>query len=293
MEEQKEWVGTTYGNGWMHRSLIGILRCTDIRVLYAFAAVFVVPACLALHPGRRVIYRYFRQRWSYSPARSFFKTYRNFYLFAQAVLDKFAMYAGKTFRTDIEGYDTFLRLADRKEGFLQLSAHVGNYEIAGYTLVAKKKRFHALVFSGEKDSVMDNRTRMFNGSNIRMIGIKSDMSHLFAINSALANGEIVSIPADRMFGSQKSITRTFLHAEAQFPYGPFAVGTSRALDVLAVNVMKTGTRRYTIFVTPLPYDKDATRREQIEQLSRAYVDELERLLNHYPEQWYNYYDFWS
>lgn len=293
MEKQKEWAGTTYGNGWMHRSLISILRCTDIRVLYAFVAVFVVPACLVLHPGRRVMYRYFRQRWSYSPVRSFFKTYRNFYLFAQAVLDKFAMYAGKTFCIDIEGYDAFQRLADRKEGFLQLSAHVGNYEIAGYTLVAEKKRLHALVFSGEKDSVMDNRTRMFNSSNIRMIGIKSDMSHMFSINNALTNGEIVSIPADRMLGSQKSITRTFLGAEAQFPYGPFAIGTSRALDVVAVNVMKTGTGRYTIFVTPLPYDKGAARSEQIEQLSRAYVDELERLLNHYPEQWYNYYDFWT
>jgi predicted LPLAT superfamily acyltransferase len=28
------------------------------------------------------------------------------------------------------------------------------------------------------------------------------------------------------------------------------------------------------------------------QLSRAYAEELERILKMYPTQWYNYFDFW-
>lgn len=292
MEGKKNWKGTTYGNGWMHSSLIFMLKYINVRIIYSFVAVFVVPVCLIVNPGRRVIYRYFRERWSYSPLKSFLRTYRNFYLFGQVVVDKFAMFAGKKFEVTIDGYDEFTKLANRESGFVQLSAHIGNYEIAGYTLKAETKRFNALVYSGEKSSIMENRNRMFENSNITMIGIKSDMSHMFAINNALYNGEIVSMPADRLFGSAKFVSQTFLHAKAKFPYGPFAVATSRLADVIAVNVMKVSTRRYHIYVTPLNYDKEASRKDQIEQLSRAYVQELERLLKKYPEQWYNYYDFW-
>ena len=150
-----------------------------------------------------------------------------------------------------------------------------------------------MVFADEKETVMENRNKMFSNTNIRMIGIKPDMSHLFEIDSALVNGEIVSIPADRIFGSQKCIEKMFLGGYAKFPLGPFSVATMRSLDVLAVNVMKTSLKCYKIYVTPLKYDKQAKRSEQINMLSSAYVTELERMLNLYPTQWYNYFEFWS
>ena len=289
----KAWAGTTYGNGWMHKWLIRLLRYTDLRVLYTFVAIFVIPVCLIVNPAQKITYRYFRDRWKMSPMKAALKTCQNFYLLAQVVIDKFAMYAGKKFDVRVEGYDNFLSLAAKPEGFMQFSAHVGNYEIAGYTLVAETKRFNALVFAGEKKSVMENRNKMFEGTNIHMIGIRQDMSHLFEINNALADGEIVSMPADRIFGSQKSLTIPFLGKEARFPMGPFSVATMRGMDCLAVNVMKTGTKQYTIYVTPLAYDKTASRREQTDLLARAYVRELESKVTEYPEQWYNYFQFWT
>jgi predicted LPLAT superfamily acyltransferase len=198
-------------------------------------------------------------------------------------------------------------LEARQEGFVQLSAHIGNYEIAGYTLVSQKKRFNALVYAGEKASVMRNRDKMFADTNINMIAVSPDMSHLFEIDKALAEGEIVSMPADRISGSPKYIEHDFLDAlapkrafdaqslgaKAKFPFGPFSVVTMRSLDVLAVNVMKTSLKGYKIYVTPLCYDKTAPRQEQIRQLCGAYVAELEKRVRQYPTQWYNYYEFWN
>ena len=291
--EHSQWAGTTYGNGWMHRWLIIMLRCIDVRVLYAFVNVFVIPVCLAVNPAQRITYRYFRRRWQMSRWRAAMMTCRNFSLFAQVVIDRFAMYAGKHFSIKVEGYDYFQRLAVQTDGFIQLSAHIGNYEIAGYTLHADKKRLNALVFAGEKESVMANRNRMFEDTNIRMIALRQDMSHLFEINEALLRGEIVSMPADRMLGSRKSVTLGLLGAEAEFPQGPFSIATMRGLDVLAVNVMKTATKEYTIYVMPLQYDKTASRQQQIAQLAENYKAELERMLTKYPEQWYNYFPFWK
>ena len=166
MSSKQEWPGTTYGSSWMHRWLIKMLKHIDPRAIYVFVAIFVVPVCLLVNPGQKVIYHYFRKIWKYSPWRSFLLTYKNFYLFGQVVVDKFAMYAGKKFDIDIEGYEHFLHLVEQSDGFLQLSAHIGNYEIAGYSLVAKQKKFNALVFGGEKASVMENRNKMFDGTKI-------------------------------------------------------------------------------------------------------------------------------
>ena len=208
------WPGTTYGNEWMHKWLIRLLRFIDTRVLYLFVAVFIIPVCLIQNPSRGIAYRYFRKRIGYGRLKSAWKTYVNHCLFGQVVVDRFAMYAGKKFKVEVEGEEHFARLAAKDEGFMQLSAHIGNYEIAGYTLVSEGKRFNALVFAGEKASVMRNRDKMFADTNVGMIAISSDMSHLFEIERALENGEIVSMPADRIFGSRKDMEHDFLGAKA-------------------------------------------------------------------------------
>ena len=244
---EKKWEGTTFGNSLMHKWLIKLLRGIDIRIIYFFTYVFVIPPCL-LRPGFKPIYHYFRERWKLSPIKAFIKTYQNHYMFGQVVIDRFAMYAGKRFHMDIEGYDHFLSLAKQQDGFILLSSHIGNYEIAGYTLVAEDKPFNTLVFFGEKQSIMDYRNQMFADTNIRMIPVKEDMSHLFLIDHALQQGETVSMPADRILGSKKSLKVTLLGADAQIPMGPFAVATMRGLNVLAVNVMKTSVKGYKIYV---------------------------------------------
>lgn len=290
---QGKWAGTTYGNGWMHKCLINMLRILDVRLLYLFASIFVVPVCLVLNPSRETAYKYFREIHKYGKFKAVWATYINHCKFAQVVIDKFAMYAGKKFDVTVDGMDKFNALASGEDGFLHLSSHIGNYEIAGYTLVSERKTINAVVYAHEKASVMENRNSMFTKTNIKMITLKEDMSHLFEIDQALCNGDIVSFPTDRFMGQAKCIETLFLGKTAKFPQGPFSVAAMRGLNVLGVNVMKTGLTKYKIYVTPLNYDKDQPRKEQIRQLSEAYVAELEKRVLEYPTQWYNFFDFWN
>lgn len=290
---EKAWAGTTYGNAWMHRWLIRMLRYIDVRVLYAFTAIFVIPVCLFVNPSGAIIYCYFRKQHGYGPFKSALKTYQNHCQFSQVVIDKFATYAGKTFRMEIEGIEHFQQLAKGEESFVMLSSHIGNYEIAGYTLSSEQKPLNALVFFGEKASVMDNRAKLFADTNTRMIPIRPDMGHLFEIDQALQNGEIVSMPADRLLGSQKKLQIPFLNGTAAFPYGPFSIATLRGLNVLAIHVMKQSARTYKIYVTPLCYNREAPRQQQIQELAQQYVAEVQRIVKLYPTQWYNYFEFWT
>ena len=291
--EQKQWAGSTYGSGWMHRCLIRSLRFIDVRFLYLFSAIFVIPVCLVLNESRKTAYHYFRRILGYGRCKAAWSVYVNHCLFGQVVIDKFAMYAGKRFDVEVDGMQYFNELASRDEGFLHLSSHIGNYEIAGYTLVSERKTINAVVYAHEKATVMENRNNMFVKTNIKMITLKEDMSHLFEIDEAVCGGEIVSFPTDRFMGQAKCVECDFLGRPAKFPQGPFSVAAMRGLDVLAVNVMKTGAKKYHIYVTPLHYDKQQPRKEQIRQLSQAYVAELEKRVLQYPTQWYNFFDFWK
>lgn len=288
------WAGTTYGNSWMHRWLIRFLRVIDVRLLYAFAYTFIVPPTMIVNrAARKSIYKYFRTILKYGAIKSAWMTYRNHCAFSEVVIDKFAMYAGKKFKITMEGYDRWKELSQSDSGFVQLSSHIGNYEIAGYSLVAKEKRFNALVFGGEKESVMANRSKLFDGNNIRMIPIAADMSHLFVIDSALSEGEILSMPADRIFGSQKSFFINFLGREAKFPQGPFVMAAVRNVPVMFVAVMKSGLRHYHITIRKIETPGDGNSGKRARLLADEYVRLLEETVKKYPVQWYNYFDFWA
>lgn len=279
----------------MHRTLIGSLRWLDVRLIYVFTSIFIIPVCLLLNlnHSRTTAYRYFRQRLGYGCLRASWYTYVNHCLFAQVVVDRFAVFAGKRFKLDIDGYEYFQQLELETKGFVILSSHIGCYEVAGYSLISKSKRFNALVFGGEKATVMKGRQEALSEHNIRMIPVREDMSHLFIVNEALSNNEIMSMPADRIVGSAKVVKVNFFGETASLPAGPFSVTTMNGFDALAVNVMKISAKRYKIYVTRLSYDTQAPRKQQMQQLANCYVEELERRVRQYPSQWFNFYDFWS
>lgn len=279
----------------MHRQLVNLLRLVDVRCFYVLMSILVIPACLLFNTNhsRTTTYRYFRRRQGYGRCRAAWATYINHCMFGQVVIDRFSMFAGKKFAVKIEGNETFHRLAGQAEGFMMLSSHIGCYEVAGYSLSSVDKRLNALVFGGEKESVMAGRSEMLVKHNIRMIPVQSDMSHLFLVNEALDNHEIVSMPADRVVGSTKTVEVDFMGEKARLPLGPFAVATMREIDAVEVNVMKTGIKEYTVYVSALSYDKQAARRQQMRQLADSYATELERRVRQYPEQWYNFFEFWN
>lgn len=292
MAQERAWQGGTDGTSWMHRKLVRIVRHVPLRLMYGFVAVFVVPFYFVFSKGYKPMYHYFNQRLGYRPVKAFFGVYHNFCRFSQVILDRFYMFSGGKFDVEVENYHLYQELAEDKPGFMILSAHVGCYELAGYTLVATKKRFNALAFGEEAEAIVENRQRLFENTNIRIIPVKDDLSHLFALNDALDNGESVSFPSDRLVGKQRTVTCDFLGAAARFPMGPFALAAQRDLPVLTVNVMKDMAKRYKVFVHRLKKEGE-TRQERIESYVRQYVGHLEDVLRRYPEQWFNYYEFWN
>lgn len=287
------WKGTTAGTRRMHRWLIASLRVLPLWFVYAGATVLVVPWCMLFaHKGYISQYHFFRKRFHCGVLSAVWHTYRNHCMFAKAIIDRFYVYAGGTLRLDVPHYDRFDRLTKCSDGFVILSAHVGNYEAAGYALTSHRKKYNALVFGGEAQTVMENRRRMLGRNNIGMIAVTDDLSHIFRINEALSNNEIVSIPGDRIFGSPRTLKCNFLGATAPFPLGPFSIAAGREIPVLCINVMRTGYKRYQIHIDELPTPQGNSR-QRAQALAESFARNLEQCVRKYPTQWYNYYEFWN
>jgi len=296
--KSKKWKGDTGGGTLGQRSLIFFFRWCNFRLGYAIMALVVPFYMLFARKGYLSIYHYFRRHFSYSAWKSFVKTYKNHFLFGQVMLDRFAVFAGKknAFKVEIIGNEYYERLSSGEKGFIMAGSHVGNFEIGGYLLNSTKKKINALIYAGETKTVQNNRAEILNNNNINLIPVLNDMSHLFAVNTALQNGEIVSMPCDRNHGSAKSVECDFLRGKAGFPVGAFALAASFEVEVLAIFVIKISARKYKIFVQPCrgePLRSPSSKKEKIENLVFSYVKELENIVEQYPEQWFNFYEFWK
>lgn len=275
----------------MQRTLIRLYRFLPLGVLYGCMAL-VIPFYMLFAKGFKASYAFFRKRMGYGPVKSFFHVYKNEFEFGKVVLDRFAAFAGKRFRLTIPRMNLFEELCAGEEGFIQLSSHVGNYELVGYTLVSPR-RINALMFGGETATIMQNRAALFGQTGVRMVPVSEDLSHIYVLNNALADGEIASLPGDRVFGSQKTVECTFFGEKAKFPAGPFVLAVQREAPVLTVFVMKEGRRDYKVLLDRLPESEGKTRQERVQALADAYASILEKVVRQYPDQWYNFYDFWK
>ncbi|MDR1225296.1 MAG: lipid A biosynthesis (KDO)2-(lauroyl)-lipid IVA acyltransferase [Prevotellaceae bacterium] len=301
MADNRGWKGNTGGGNFGQKALIFLLNFLGLRPLYAVLALVVPFYMLFSRKGYLSVYHYFRKRFGFSVWNSFYKTYLNHFLFGQVILDRFAVFAGikDLFDVEIIGNAYFERLAEGEKGFIMAGSHVGNFEIGGYLLHSEKKRINALIYAGETRTMQHNRSKVLAASNVNLIPVQHDMSHLFAINVALQNGEIISMTCDRNHGSAKSVECDFLDWKADFPLGAFALAASFEVEVLAVFCIKISAKKYKIFVQPCSgaahatNSTPATKREQTTNLVKCYAAELETIVKQYPLQWFNYYEFWK
>jgi len=123
---------------------------------------------------------------------------------------------------------------------------------------------------------------------VKFIIIKDDLSHIFEINAALTNNELVCFTGDRYFEGTKSLSENILGKEANFPAGPFLIASRLKVPVVFVYVMKEPNLHYHL------YAREAASKHRDEKgLLKEYVQSVETILQKYPLQWFNYFDFWN
>ena len=114
------------------------------------------------------------------------------------------------------------------------------------------------------------------------------MSHIFDINSALANNELICFTGDRYFDGSKVLEGKLLDHTAKFPAGPFLIASRLKVPVAFVYVMKEPNLHYHL------YTREAkVKHRDAQALLNEYCESVTTILKKYPYQWFNYFNFWE
>ncbi|MDI1356472.1 MAG: lipid A biosynthesis acyltransferase [bacterium] len=300
MPGNKKWEGRTKGGLTGHKIFVFILKTFGLRISYFFLR-FVAFHFLITARSTKTSLRYFRQIHGYHGVKAWRACYQNYYLFGQVLLDKVALLSGiKTnFIIEHEGYEENLKhLKDPQKGSILLSAHVGNWEIAGQKLERLETKFNVLMYDNEVEHMKEFMSKILGQKKFNVIAIRDgDMSHLVQLHEAFRNKELLVMHGDRYLEGAETIEKNFLGKPAKFPAGPFIMAAKFGVPITVVFSMKDSTNRYHFYARKAIEVKRARTREEMEVAIRAasdmYVKDLEEIVKKYPTQWFNFYDFWA
>lgn len=290
------WQGKTRGGLLGHQIFVFTLRYLGLHPAYFLLRFVAFYYFIFSRGSNRHIYRYFRDIHHYAPCRARRAVYRNYYTFGQILIDKVAIYSGfaDRFTFDLEDEKN---LAAMDQGGFMISAHIGNWEMAGRKSDRIRKTLNLLMLDEEHRRIKDLLESVMKERNIRIIPLKDDLSHLIEIRKVLDSGELVAIHGDRYRDGAKTIPADIMGRPARLPEGPFYLALRMGAPVSFAFAMKAGNKRYHFHATPpKSYPAPKGRRiseEDLQSIARDYVIALETMLRQYPEQWFNYYDFWG
>ncbi len=291
----QKWDGKSKGTPLGYKIFIYTLRLGGVGSAYfllRFVALYYF--FFSWKSSANMLY-YFRGRLGYSNLKAYFSLYKNYYTFGQTLIDKvFTMgNMGGAFTFTYEGENYLHKIVDEGRGGLLLSAHIGNWEIAGYYLKRIKTRVNLVMLDAESENIKKYLNSVTGGKDFNIIPLKEDLSHVYQIFEALKNNELVCIHADRYIEGNRSIERNFLGKPAKFPEGVFHLAVLCQVPISFVFAFKENSRHYHFDATPPKVYSGKTKEESKQELVSDYIEALEEKVYLHPTHWFNYYNFWE
>ena len=284
-------------------SVLGILLVAAVaRLLGRRAAgllVRVVAAWYALlHPRVRRVSRDYLRRLGGPPRLG--DVLHHVSTFAQVTTDRLFLVRGDVgrFRFSREGEEILVGLRDRRQGALLLLAHLGSFEVLRALSVDRSLPVSVLGYFENARRLNGVLRRVAPGVDARLIPIRpDDPSFVFEVEDRIRAGEMVGTMGDRVGFDGKSTAAPFLGAWARFPTGPYLLAAALRCPVyLAFGLFRAPDRYHLVcepFAESVVLPRGPGREAALGDLAARYARRLEHHCRSYPDNWFNFYDFWS
>lgn len=294
MPDTHTWQGRSRGSTLGYRIFVSLLRYGGIRVAYALLHFVTVYYRLFVPEVRNSLTYLYRTRLGFSKARTNKLIRRNLIIFGQTIIDKIVVLSGvkNPLTFNHEGVEHIEQIVADGKGGILVSAHLGNWEAAGHMLKRVEAPINILMYDGEGEQIKAYMEQFEGKRSFNIIYVREDLSHIYEISAALARNELVCLHADRYRPGNRLMQHAFLGEEANFPAGPFILASKLKAPVCFVFAFKESNFHYHYYAFPArTYEGRGTTGAQ--QMLDDYVQIVEEKLKQYPEQWFNYYDFWK
>lgn len=287
--------------GWKGKSrgtLVGFkIYVFIIKKFGLYAAYFVLLFVAAYFiffsfNSTKSTYYLFRKRLKYSVIPSALNVYWSYFTFGRIQLDRIAITSGlrNKFTFEFDGVENIENLLAQKKGGVLLTAHIGNFNLAKHFFEERHSDavVNLVITDFEHRQIKSYLDSVMGKSEVKIIVLKEDLSHVFQMKEALANNELLVFAADRYLKHSKTFKTEFLGEKVKFPQGPFKLAARNEIPVLFVHLMREKNFHYHFYARPYKPSKFSA-----QEILKAYLEDLERMVRKYPHQWYNYYDYWN
>jgi len=287
-----QWDGKSRGAVFGYKIFIFFIRNLGIRSAYFILYFVAFYFLLFSTKGTKANFYYFHKRLGFSKFKSIFKVYRSYRIFGQTIIDKVAISSGlrDKFTYEFDGFEILQGLLRNKKGGILISAHIGNFEIAEFFFseIDDLSQICLVTTDNEHQVIKEYMESVSSKSKLKIILVKEDLSHIFEINNALNNNELICFTGDRYFEGNKILTEDLLGEEAKFPAGTFLLGSRLKVPVVFVYVMKETSKHYHLYTREANF-----KARNAQDLLKSYTESIAWILKKYPYQWFNYFDFWA
>ncbi|MBF4515235.1 lipid A biosynthesis acyltransferase [Flavobacterium sp. ANB] len=287
-----QWDGKSKGTVLGYKIFVFLIQKAGVKSAYVLLYFVASYYFLFLKKSNKAIFYYFKERLKYPHFKSKKMVFKSYYTFGQTIIDKISISAGmrNKFSYEFDGIEILKKLLAEKKGGVLISAHIGNFEIAEHFFgeIDLDFQINLVTTDLEHSAIKNYLESIAQKPTVKFIIIRDDLSHIFEINAALSNNELVCFTGDRYFEGTKSLSEKILGEEANFPAGPFLIASRLKVPVVFVYVMKEQNLHYHL------YAREAVVKHRDEKaLLRSYIESVESMLEKYPLQWFNYFDFWN
>jgi lauroyl/myristoyl acyltransferase len=171
-------------------------------------------------------------------------------------------------------------------GIVSVTAHVGNWELAGRLLATRSARRTHVVVAPEEAPELERWVRR-DGDGMRFVP-RAHPGIGVELLAALRRGEVVALQGDRAIGTRGDVSIPFFGRPAPFPLGPFLLAGAAGVPIVPAFCVLDRGYRYTVRLAP----PITVGRGDEEGAARAWVSLLERIVREHPTQWFNFFDVW-
>lgn len=197
--------------------------------------------------------------------------------------------------TPPDGMENIEEAFRRGRGIIAITAHYGNWDLAGATLATMGLPLNAVaeIFEPPKMDQLINGTRRRQGMNI----IPTDTNSLKELFRALRRNEIIFLLFDNPeAGEEGGVPVQFFGETAYVPGGPAALALkTKAAIVIGYGIRKPDGKTFRAFAEPpIEYERLITgdKERDIQAITQEIVRQWEAIIRRDPEQWYMFREMW-